>query len=217
MSSIQTARLNKQQVVEVYSRTAFIYDLWGILTESKARRRALQLAAIQDGESVLEVAVGTGLTFGEILRRNPHGQNFGVDLTPAMLAQARRRAARHAQANYTLSVGDAYALEFPAAQFDLLVNNYMFDLLPEADFQRLLDEFKRLLKPGGRLLLINMTLAESGLGRIWEKIYRLNPSWIGGCRGVRLAPALEKAGFHSIRREALSQLSFPSEVIIARR
>ena len=92
--SIATAKLNKPEVIQVYSRTAPVYDIWGILTESKARKRVLALARIRDGESILEVAVGTGLTFHEILKANPHGHNTGIDLTPAILEKARQRAAR---------------------------------------------------------------------------------------------------------------------------
>ncbi len=84
------ARLIGQAVTETYTGIAPIYDVWGRLTESKARRRCLEWAAIRDGEAVLEVAVGTGLTFAEILKRNPSGRNEGMDLTPAMLDRARR-------------------------------------------------------------------------------------------------------------------------------
>jgi ubiquinone/menaquinone biosynthesis C-methylase UbiE len=63
------------------------------LTESKARDRCLEIAAIQDGESVLEVAVGTGLAFERILKANPSGRNEGIDLTEAMLNRAEKRAA----------------------------------------------------------------------------------------------------------------------------
>ena len=92
--SIAPTKLNKPEVIQVYSRMARIHDIWGILTESKARKRALALARIRDGESILEVAVGTGLTFHEILKANPHGHNTGIDLTPAILEKARRRSAR---------------------------------------------------------------------------------------------------------------------------
>ncbi len=71
--TIATAKLSKTEVVKVYSQNAPVYDVWGVLTETKARRRALELAQIRDGESILEVAVGTGLTFQEILKANPHG------------------------------------------------------------------------------------------------------------------------------------------------
>src|SRR5262249_5393687 len=86
--------LAKEQVPPVYTALAPYYDLWAILTETRPRRRALDRADIRDGETVLEVAVGTGLAFAEILRRNPSGRNEGVDLTEAMLARARTKAAR---------------------------------------------------------------------------------------------------------------------------
>ena len=213
--TIFSAKLNKTEVIEVYTQTAPVYDLWGRLTETQARHRALALADIHNGESILEVAVGTGLTFLEILKANPKGQNIGVDLTPAMLAKAQARAAQSGIQNFQLTLGDAYALNFPDLSFDLLVNNYMFDLLPEKDFMHVLAEFQRVLKPGGRLVLINMTKAERWHHNFWESVYRVKPSLLGGCRGVRLSGPLQKQGFKQIQREYTSQLGFPSEIILA--
>jgi len=214
--SMNAARLNKTDVVEVYSRIAWFYDLWGTLAESRARRRALELAAVRNGESVLEVAVGTGLTFRELLRANPDGANHGIDLTEAMLAKASDKA-RHSGVRHELSVGDAYDLRFGDATFDVLMNNYMFDLLPEPDFERVLTQFRRVLKPNGRLVLVNMTQGERLHQRLYETIYRINPGWMGGCRGVRLSDALRRVGFRSITREMISQVGFPSEILTASR
>ena len=214
--SIAAAKLKKKDVVEVYTQTAPIYDLWGSLTEAKARQRALALAQIQDGMSILEVAIGTGLTFQEIIRANPNGQNIGVDLTPAMLEKAKSRIGELGIENYQISVGDAYDLKFPDHQFDLLMNNYMFDLLPEGDFVFVLREFKRVLKPTGRIVLVNMTKAEHFYERFWESVYRINPRWLGGCRGVLLSEAMREAGFTNITREPISQMGFPSEILAAR-
>lgn len=211
--SITAAKLKKTDVVDVYSQTAWIYDLWGALTETRARQRALELARIRNGEKVLEVAVGTGLTFREILRANPDGENIGIDLTPAMLHKAEQKAAKTGKVNYQLSPGDAYHLQFTDQHFDQLVNNFMFDLLPEADFASVLAEFNRVLKPGGRLLLVNMTKAEHFYQKIYEGIYHLNPRWLGGCRGVLLSGYVEQAGFVDIRRETVSQMGFPAEIL----
>ena len=213
--SMSAARLSKKNVIEVYSGVAPIYDLWGKLTETKARKRALELARIQNGESILEVALGTGLTFQEILKANPAGHNFGIDLTPAMLEKARARAGKTGLKNYQIEPGDAYDLKFPTGQFDLLMNNYMFDLLPEKDFIVVLQQFKRVLKPSGRIILVNMTRGEHFYQQFWETVYQINPRWLGGCRGVLLSQALQTAGFVQITRETTSQLGFPSEIISA--
>jgi ubiquinone/menaquinone biosynthesis C-methylase UbiE len=213
--SIANARLNKADVVSVYTQTAPLYDVWGMLTESKARKRALTLANLRDGETVLEVAVGTGLTFRELLKANAHGRTIGIDLTPAMLEKAKLKAQQVGHDHYQLAVGDAYHLGFPDHHFDLLMNNYMFDLLPEADFGTVLAEFRRVLKPGGRVVLINMTKGTHFYEQFWETLYTINPRWLGGCRGVLLTEALRSAGFRDLRRESMSQLGFPSEIIVA--
>jgi ubiquinone/menaquinone biosynthesis C-methylase UbiE len=216
MTTISAIKLDKAEIVDVYSKTAPIYDLWGRLTETKARQKALAAAQIRNGESILEVAMGTGLTFLEILKANPGGENIGIDLTPAMLKKAQRRASKSGFTNYQLNLGDAYRLQFPDQRFDLLMNNYMFDLLPEKDFPLILAEFKRVLKPDGRLVLVNMTRPEHFYQRIWEGVYHLNPRWLGGCRGVLLSEHLQTAGFKNARREMLSELGFPSEILVAR-
>jgi ubiquinone/menaquinone biosynthesis C-methylase UbiE len=208
--------IEKSRVAAIYRKIAPSYDLWAWLTESKARDRCLDLADIRDGESVLEVAVGTGLAFERILQKNPSGRNEGIDLTEAMLARAERKAAKSGSTNYRLRVGDAYDLDFPDDTFDVLINNYMFDLLPEPDFPAVLEEFNRVLRPHGRLSMVNMTKGERWYNGIWERIYRINPAWLGGCRGVLVLPYLESSGFVQIRREYLSQFTFPSEIICAK-
>lgn len=209
------AKIDKARVPRVYRRIAPAYDAWGWLTERTARDRCLDLAAIRDGEDVLEVAVGTGLAFRRILLTNPSGRNEGIDLTPEMLARAEARAAKTGADNYRLRVGDAYGLDFADDSFDVLVNNYMFDLLPRDDFPTVLGEFRRVLRPGGRLAMVNMTSGEHWYNGLWERIYRLNPSLLGGCRGVSLQAFLERCGFTRVRREFVSQFTFPSEIVTA--
>lgn len=214
-STFLPANLTKNEVRSLYERIAPLYDIWAALAESRARRRCIELAAIRDGEDVLEVAVGTGLTFADILRKNPSGRTEGIDLTAGMLRRAEARAQRLAPGRYHLSVGDAYNLSFPDASFDLLINNFMFDLLPEEDFPKVLAEFRRVLRPGGRLVLINMAQGERLRHRLYEAIYRLRPQLLGGCRGVALVPHVEHAGFAEVQRDFVTQLGFPSEIIRA--
>jgi ubiquinone/menaquinone biosynthesis C-methylase UbiE len=215
-STTLPAGLSQRDVIDVYRRIAPVYDLWAHLTEARARRRCLELAGIRNGERVLEVAVGTGLLFAEIVRSNPDGRNEGIDATDAMLERARRRVVRLGGNHHEhLAVGDARRLDFPDASFDVLVNTYMFDLLPEEDFAGVLAEFARVLCPGGRMVLVNMARCDRWHGKLWEAIYRIRPSLLGGCRGVSVAPYVAEAGFAQVTVEVIYQSGVPSEVICA--
>jgi ubiquinone/menaquinone biosynthesis C-methylase UbiE len=173
----------------------------------------LDAAGIRNGETVLEVAVGTGIMFVEILKLNPDGVSEGVDITREMLALAQRKAAAVRAGGYKLTQGDAYELEYPDCRFDVLINNFMFDLLPEADFAAVLGEFRRVLRPGGRLVLANMTVPRHWHQGLWELLYRLSPALMGGCRGVELLHYVEAAGFQEAQRDFVSQLTFPCEIV----
>jgi ubiquinone/menaquinone biosynthesis C-methylase UbiE len=209
------ARVSQSAIPKVYGRVARFYDIWAMLTETRAQRACFQRAAVRDGEAVLEIAVGTGLVFRELVRANPSGRTEGIDLTEAMLARARRKVAG-LQSRCRLRVGDAHHLEFEDAMFDLALNNYMFDLLPEADFDPILREMRRVLKPGGRLVLVNMAAGDTWAHRVHEMVYRISPALIGGCRGVTLAPFVDRAGFRDVVIEHVSQLGIPSEILTAR-
>ncbi len=211
------ARISQDDIPQVYDRIAGVYDIWGRLTESRAMARAIELAAIEDGQSILEVAVGTGVAFREILKRNPHGRNHGIDLSPGMLARAKSRMRDLSGANYRLEIGTAFNLPVPPDSVDILFNSYMFDLIPRADMDRILDEFRRVLRPGGRLVLVNMAKGESRASRVYETIYRISPRALGGCRGVQMSDRLQAHQLAVEVREYHQQMLFPSEVVVARK
>ena len=209
------ARISQQDVGSIYDKLAGLYDIWGTLTESRARKRAIELADIHDGQSVLEVAVGTGLAFYEIVKRNLHGSNAGIDLSAGMLGKAKKRLGQLRGANYRLGVGTAFDLQHQDGSIDVLMNNYMFDLIPFEGMDKVLEEFKRVLKKGGRLVLVNMTEGEWFGSRLYDAVYRLSPKTMGGCRGVRMSEKLKQHGFIVESREYYQQMLFPSEVILA--
>lgn len=215
VKKVLDARVEQEQIGLVYDKIAPIYDVWGKLTESHARNRAIELAEIQDGQSILEIAVGTGLAFYEIVKRNPNGINIGIDLSKGMLEKAKRRLSRLSKANYTLDVGTAFNLSVENESTDILVNNYMFDLIPFEDMDRILLEYKRVLKRNGKLVLVNMTEGEHFGSKTYDFIYNMSPTTMGGCRGVKLTERLQQNGFKVEKREYYQQMLFPSEVILA--
>ena len=210
---ILEARYTHQEIVRKYNWIAPIYDLFGVLMESKARQRALEIAAIQDGERVLEVALGTGLNFVEILKRNPSGWADGIDVSLKMVEKAKKRIYKTGRKNYTLHLGDCRHLLFEDETFDVVMSQYLLDILPVEDFIPILSEFKRVLKDEGRIVLVNMTKGERWLNQIYEGIYKLRLPLLAGCRGVMARPFLERIGFREFHREFVSQLGFPSEVV----
>jgi len=215
--SVLEVKQDRPKVLRTYSRLAPVYELWARLTESRARRRVLELAEVRDGESVLEIAVGTGVQLAALARRNPSGRTVGIELSEGMLEKAGRELADAELGNVELSKADALHLPFPDAAFDLVVNSYMLDLLPLDEIPVALSEMKRVLRPGGRLVLSNMTKGERPLHRIWDALYARGIVLTANCRGVLAAPVLERLSFGDVHREYLAQMSFPTEIVTARR
>jgi ubiquinone/menaquinone biosynthesis C-methylase UbiE len=212
---VMPARLNVSGVTAAYDRIAPIYDLWGRLAESKAHAVCLEWLDLRDVRLVLDVATGTGTLLGKVLERAPDASGVGVDLSPAMLRRARSRSRRRGF-RLDLLRGDARNLPIRTGVADLLLNSYMFDLLPEDDFAPVLAEFSRVLTPGGRLALVNMTVPQRIYERIWETIYRIHPPLLGGCRSVSMTGPLTDAGFVVEKTARVTQMGFPSEVVLAR-
>ena len=215
---LEVNQTRPERVVRAYTRLAPFYEAWARLTEAGPRRRVLELAAPRDGEAVLEVAIGTGAQLIELARRNPTGRTVGIELSDGMLAEARKKvAAAGFEQRVELLHADALALPFEDQSFDLVVIAYMLDLLPRDDIPRALTEVGRVLRPGGRIVLSNMTIAERPRHRIWDALYARGINLTANCRGVLAAPVLTELGFDHVRREYTSQLGFPTEIVSAQK
>jgi predicted CoA-binding protein/ubiquinone/menaquinone biosynthesis C-methylase UbiE len=216
-SQILEVKRDRTKTIATYSRLARLYEMWARLTEARPRRRVLELAAVHDGEAVLEVATGTGVQLVSLARRNPSGRTAGVEIAKGMLAQTRKRLTAAGLDRVELYQGDALQLPFDDGSFDLVVNGYMLDLLPRKDIPRAVAEFRRVLRPGGRLVLSNMTKGERPWHRIWDYVYERGLVLTANCRGVLAAPVLSELGFDDIRREYMAQMLFPTEIVTARK
>jgi ubiquinone/menaquinone biosynthesis C-methylase UbiE len=140
--------------------------------------------------TTLEVGVGTGLN----LPFYPAGVTLtGVDLSPAMLAVARDRAADLGRA-VTLREGNAERLSFPDGFFDTVVCTLALCSIP--DDRAAIAEMFRLLRPGGRLLLLDHVAAPNRLLRAGQRLFEVVTSRIAAdYQSRRPLPLLQQAGF----------------------
>jgi phosphatidylethanolamine/phosphatidyl-N-methylethanolamine N-methyltransferase len=156
--------LERDQVAEAYGRWAPIYDLvFGPVF--RQGRRAAVVAAERVGGHILEVGVGTGLSLSDY---STGSRVAGIDISQPMLDKARVRVAAqrltHVEA---LAVMDAEQLNFPDASFDVVVAQYMVTAIPNPE--KALDEFVRVVRLGGEIILTTRIGAESGLRKTLEK------------------------------------------------
>jgi ubiquinone/menaquinone biosynthesis C-methylase UbiE len=142
---------------------AFLYDLllWFMSFggEQKFRAKALDLAELKPGESVLDVGCGTG-TLAIVAKRRvgPGGSVYGIDASPEMIARAERKAKKFGvEVRFKNTLAEA--LPFSAAQFDVVLSTVMLHHLPRKIRRQCAQEIRRVLKPGGRLLAIDFATA----------------------------------------------------------
>ncbi|WP_316204617.1 MULTISPECIES: class I SAM-dependent methyltransferase [unclassified Bradyrhizobium] len=155
---------DRQSVEQAYDRWAPIYDLvFGGVFE-KGRKAAIS-ATNKMGGRVLEVGVGTGISLPLYA---PNVRVFGTDISEAMLAKAKRRVAEQRLKTVEgLAVMDAEHLEFPDNSFDVVMAQYVVTAVPNPEAA--LDEFARVLRPGGELVILTRVSADHGLRRVIEQ------------------------------------------------
>ncbi len=156
--------LDKQTMAKAYARWAPVYDLvFGAVFE-RGRMASIE-AAEKIGGRILDVGVGTGISLPDYSRSI---RLVGVDYSEPMLRKAQERVIEQRLSNVeVLAVMDAKHLAFPDASFDAVVAQYVITAVPEPEAA--LDEFARVLKPGGEIILINHIGAEAGFRRAFER------------------------------------------------
>lgn len=152
-----------------YTLIAPIYDYVVDSAFDGFRRRSLQALSMDESErpEILISGVGTGL---DIPHLPPGPRYFGVDITPAMLARADKRARQRPELDIELQVGDAMDLPFEDHRFDAVILHLILAVVP--DSQRALQEAARVIRPGGRIIVFDKFLRPGE--RAWLK-RMLNP------------------------------------------
>lgn len=154
------------EVQVMFDRIAPRYDLMNLLIsafqEPRWRRRLVMHAALRPGGSALDVASGTGKVAADLHRTvRPGGRVLGVDLSPAMTAVAQRRFA--GRPGLAFVVGDALALPTEDATFDAATIAFGMRNLP--DYRRGFAEMARSVRPGGKVLCLEIARPRSRLAR----------------------------------------------------
>jgi phosphatidylethanolamine/phosphatidyl-N-methylethanolamine N-methyltransferase len=159
--------LDQSSIERAYSRWAPIYDLMFGAVFAHGRRAAIAAAervCSGKGGRILEVGVGTGISLPFYARAN---RLIGIDLCEPMLRQAAERVTEHKLSNVELlAVMDAARLGLPDASFDVVVAQFVITAVPQPE--KALNEFARVLKPRGEIILVNHLGAESGPRQLFE-------------------------------------------------
>jgi demethylmenaquinone methyltransferase / 2-methoxy-6-polyprenyl-1,4-benzoquinol methylase len=179
---IATPEGKRRYVRSLFATIADRYDLITRLLsygqDRRWKRRLVSMAAPVRGLRALDLATGTGdIAFA---LANEGARVVGLDLTPRMIEIARNKRSSASPAAAFL-VGDMLALPFPAASFDLVTTGYGLRNVP--DLTAAIDEIRRVLKPGGRVLSLDFNRPQNALVR---SAYLAYLSIVGGAIGWTL-------------------------------
>ncbi len=201
-------RMEAGQVRAMFDRIAGIYDLLNsVMTAGlhhRWRSRAADMAQVGPGATVLDVATGTGDLALELARRvGGDGQVVGSDFSEAMLALAQAKASRADLGALRFEWADATALPYADASFDAATVG--FGARNFSDLQRGIAEMARVVRPGGRVVVLEITTPTKPPLSIFYRLWfdRAVP-WLG-----RLAGRLAKS---APRRRPLQADAHPGEV-----
>jgi ubiquinone/menaquinone biosynthesis C-methylase UbiE len=152
-------------------RLAPYYDVVARLgmRERHLKGRAIDLTQLAPGRRMLDLGCGTGTLVLLARRRHPDAMVIGVDGDPTILGIARRKA-RRAGIAVQLDEGMAYALPYADGSFDAVVSTLTFHHLTPSQQERALVEVRRVLRPGGRLVVAGLTLPHNRLMRLAPRL-----------------------------------------------
>lgn len=180
----------------LYAAWAPFYDVLVLSLEGK-RRKSLELAKVQSTEKVLLIGAGTGLD----LKYLHHTADLSaIDITPAMLKRLRARADTLG-IQVDAQIMDAQEMDFPDNSFDVVILHFVLAVIP--DPVRAIKEVKRVLRPGGRAVILNKFVKDgsepSVALRLTNKVVRLLATDIT----CQLAPIINASGMNEVYEEKI--------------
>lgn len=186
------AVLNTRHIKRAYALYSPVYDLIFERIFHPGRVAALRLLDIRPDERVLEVGIGTGLN----LPLYPPGcRLIGIDLSEKMLEKAQEKIVELGLHNVTLKVMDAAALDFGDDEFDRALATYVVSAVP--DPLAVLRQMRRVVKPGGSIVILNHFRSNSRLIGTFEDVVSPLCARLGWKSNLPLEPLLKQVGLTS--------------------
>ncbi|HEX6821901.1 MAG TPA: class I SAM-dependent methyltransferase [Candidatus Sulfotelmatobacter sp.] len=214
--------LTPEQASRVYDRIGRFQD-WQAVYEARAIRELIRMASLDESKGVFEFGCGTGAFAASLLKSclPPDCRYIGIDIAPRMVRLATTRLQPWGErAKIKLSDGSS-RLHEPDETFDHFVSNYVLDLLAPEYASAIIFEAFRVLRNRGRLCLITLGHGRSGVQRLvtelWERIWRLKPEIVGGCRPVDLRRLLAAQEWSIDGYKVVTAFGITSEVLVASR
>jgi ubiquinone/menaquinone biosynthesis C-methylase UbiE len=202
----------------VYDRLAAVYPMSTMLFHSRAHRAALEISELRDGMKVLEVATGSGEMFRRLVRANHSGATYGVDLSPNMAARTQRTARKRFPAARThCQAVDARQMPFKSESFDAIYCCYLLELLAGEDIVSTLGEFRRILRPHGKLTLVLIGQNTAVFNAFYKVLGKIAPAFWGRQVEERVPELINSMRFEITHDKMVRQGFYPSRVLVARK
>jgi len=200
----------------VYDIVASVYPVSTFFFHSKAHDCALRHSGIRNGMRVLEVATGSGEMFRRLVKANPDGRTFGLDLSPNMAAHTLRVARKACpQAEAHCGAVDVRSLPFRSASFDAVMCCYLLELLSQEDIQLTLREIRRVLRAGGKFSLVVIGQNVKMFNRWYALGGNLLPAFWGRQVESSVPELIREAGMRLTTDRFVRQGFYPSRVLVA--
>lgn len=202
---------------EWYHALSGWYDVVADPFEAPARAAGLELLDAAPGEYILDVGCGTGTALVAIARAvEADGTAVGIDLADGMCRVSRRAIAAAGLDRGVVFTGDAATMPFRDDSFDALFASFVLELFDTSEIPAVLDEWRRVLAPGGRLCVVSLSRREAGpVTWLYELIHDLVPASVD-CRPIYVRDTLREAGFRIVDARNESVWRLPVEVVRCR-
>ncbi|UCG82930.1 MAG: methyltransferase domain-containing protein [Dehalococcoidia bacterium] len=208
----------KTEARHYYDRISRIYEYLTLAFERKFAEMALERLSVEEGDTVLEIGFGSGYCLQRIARSaGEGGRVYGIDISSGMIAVTRRKLSRAGlEGRVCLMQGDAENLPYSDNAFDAVFMSYTLELFDTPEIPRVLEEVKRVLRPGGRLAAASMSREGGGslMLRLYEWAHTRWPKQ-ADCRPIYVEKSLSDAGFEIETKSIFKKYGLPNEIVVA--
>lgn len=205
---------SKEEAERYYDSIADWYDRLMSPFESKAINKCIEMASVSLNDDVLEIGCGTGNTLVKLAEKAESGRVEGIDISKQMVEKAREKIEKNDLSNAKTRKADATDLPYEDKSFDIGVMTFTLELFPENQICSVLNQVSKVLKPGGRLVVLSL-YRKGVISMIYEKLHNLFPKRLD-CRPLPLESLLEKQGWTVGRSNRGSIWGVPYIVVEAR-